>query len=134
MPSRRDTGQGISEFIGLLLFNAQLYISCRFVLAGSDKLHKKVLEMSSRIRQLEDALQIAHAAISGRDHPLLAPELLKVKNGVDMPGEEDGKEDDREEQEELDNEVMSSFDTLAISDRGEARFFGRTGSEVCHNS
>lgn len=86
--------------------------------------------MSSRIRQLEDALQIAHAAISTRDHPLLAVELLKIKNGVDAEEEEE-TEEGQEEANELDNEVMSSFDTLAISDRGEARFFGRTGTEVC---
>lgn len=81
--------------------------------------------MSRRIRQLEDALQIAQASLSSSQHPLLAENLLSIKHGVDAP-------DDL--QKELSNpewDIYTSFGTLSISDRGETRFVGRSSSEVC---
>lgn len=81
--------------------------------------------MSRRVRQLEDALQIAQASLSSSIHPLLAEDLLSIKHGVDAP-------DDL--QKELSNpewDIYTSFGTLSISDRGETRFVGRSSSEVC---
>lgn len=97
----------------------------RYVLADTERLHTKLLEMSCRIRQLEDALQIAQASLSSSPHPLLTENLLSIKHGVDAP-------DDL--QKELSNpewDIRTSFGTLAISDRGETRFVGRSSSEVC---
>ena len=52
---------------------------CRFVLADTEQLHRKIAEMSERIRQLEDALAIFQAGISSERHPLLRDELLTIK-------------------------------------------------------
>lgn len=46
-----------------------------FVLANTEQLHTKIHEMSTRIRDLEDALKAAHS-----DHPLLDPESLAIKS------------------------------------------------------
>ena len=54
----------------------------RFVLADTESLHKKLNEMSVRIRQLEDALQIAHARTNSETHPLLEDHLLEIKHGI----------------------------------------------------
>lgn len=91
----------------------------RFILADTDKLHRKILEMSRRIRQLEDALQIAQLSLT---HPLLSEELLAIKGGVEIV------EDVSEENSNV--ETLPSIGSLTISERGE-RFLGRTGSEVC---
>ena len=39
--------------------------------------------MSHRVRSLEDALAVAHKAISGEKHPLLSDELLKIKHPLE---------------------------------------------------
>ncbi|TEB22239.1 hypothetical protein FA13DRAFT_1819087 [Coprinellus micaceus] len=53
----------------------------RFILADTDRLHRKISEMSTRIRQLEDALAIMQASVADERHPLLNDDLLKVKFG-----------------------------------------------------
>lgn len=108
----------------------------RFVLANTDKLHAKLLDMSQRIRQLEDALQISHASLSHNPHPLLCEELLQVKSGVDLvtASGDNGSEsksgnsnDIKEEKEDgaggLD-ELPKSFGVMSISENGDA-FLGR---------
>ncbi|KAI5123022.1 hypothetical protein M0805_007643 [Coniferiporia weirii] len=99
----------------------------RFVLANTDKLHSKLLEMSKRIRQLEDALQIAQALMSSEPHPLLFEDLLSIKAGVDIPsGDEHVK---LEENHEEDPEMSAEFGNLTIAEQGEARPAGCPGSE-----
>ena len=90
--------------------------------------------MSQRIRQLEDALQIAQATISSQPHPLLSEDLLNIKAGVDevsgenpTPKETPNPEDDTEEEEEG---VTNALGTLSMTERGEARFIGRVAAEV----
>ncbi|KAH8113139.1 hypothetical protein DFH11DRAFT_1878702 [Phellopilus nigrolimitatus] len=99
----------------------------RFVLANTDKLHIKLLEMSKRIRQLEDALQIAQTSISPAPHPLLSEHLLSIKAGVDMVETEETIEHEEGDEEA---EMSAAFGTLTISERGEARFVGRVGTEA----
>ena len=94
----------------------------RYVLANTDKLHSKVLEMSRRIRQLEDALQIAQLSVSSTPHPLLSQDLLAIKTGVDVVAEKDRIA--------ADTDLLPNIGTLTISEHGEARFVGRTGAEV----
>lgn len=43
--------------------------------------------MSKRVRQLEDALQIAHASLTSAKHLLLSDDLLAIKSGVDIVSE-----------------------------------------------
>ena len=77
-----------------------------------------------RIRQLEDALQIAHGSLSSQLHPLLSEELLAVKAGIDA------EKPNIPEEANQDGEVSGAFGTLTISEHGESQFMGRAGSEV----
>lgn len=58
----------------------------RFILANTEQLHEKVHEMSDRIRQLEDALQILQSRSTPEPHPLLSPDLLSVKSTMGLYG------------------------------------------------
>lgn len=85
-----------------------------------------MLEMSQRIRQLEDGVQILSAATSANPHPLLGDEYLSIKS-CNYDGVEEEKE---EEDPEQPIELTDAFGTLAITDKGEVRFMGRVSSEV----
>ncbi|EJD00565.1 uncharacterized protein FOMMEDRAFT_127222 [Fomitiporia mediterranea MF3/22] len=98
----------------------------RFVLANTDKLHGKLLQMSERIRQLEDALQIAQSSISSAPHPLLSGKLLSVKSGVDSLSAEQDKTGEASEDEE---EMFTAFGTLTVTEHGESRFIGRVAAD-----
>jgi DNA-binding transcriptional MocR family regulator len=86
--------------------------------------------MSQRIRQLEDALQIAQATISSQPHPLLSEDLLSVKTGVDdvtgenVPPKEDLGDDEEEG-------MINALGTLKVSAPGDSTFMGRVSAEVC---
>ncbi|KAF6750618.1 fungal-specific transcription factor domain-containing protein [Ephemerocybe angulata] len=99
----------------------------RFILADTDQLHCKIAEMSTRIRQLEDALAILQASISEERHPLLTEELLKMKFGgeaLDHKPPEPSLERNAED-------VVDALGTLALGDDGNAAYFGRSaGSET----
>lgn len=58
----------------------------RFILAGAEQLHEKIHELGDRVRQLEDALEALQATCSSHPHPLLAPELLKIKTSQELYG------------------------------------------------
>jgi hypothetical protein len=84
--------------------------------------------MSTRIRQLEDALAILQASISDERHPLLSDDQLKIKFGGESldhvkptstpPGQNT-------------KEVIDAFGTLALGEDGNITYFGRSaGSEV----
>jgi hypothetical protein len=74
---------------------------------------RKLDEMSERIRELEDALQASHAKNSRGQHPLLAEELLSIKQALVDPTQ-DAEED--EKQEMLDKEAMAAFGKLSMSE------------------
>lgn len=94
----------------------------RFILADTDHLHRKITEMSQRIRSLEDALAILQATISEERHPLLEDELLKVKFGAEA-----SKTDRRS----ADTQAIDALGTLTLTDEGDMRYFGRSaGSET----
>ena len=64
--------------------DCNLYTSChRFVLANTETLHEKIEQLSHRVRSLEDALTVAHKAISSERHPLLSDELMRIKNPLE---------------------------------------------------
>ena len=54
-----------------------------FVLADTDRLHAKIVGMSDRIRQLEDALSTLNTG-SSEPHPLLTRDLLEIKSMIDL--------------------------------------------------
>ncbi|KAI0074277.1 hypothetical protein K474DRAFT_1601776 [Panus rudis PR-1116 ss-1] len=106
----------------------------RFILADTDRLHRKIVQMSDRIRQLEDALALLQSSISREVHPLLRRELLDIKSGlelhagmsgfqqdsgIDSVNAPSGKNDDS-------SEPIDSFGTLAVRDDGSAAFYGRS--------
>ncbi|KIP01519.1 hypothetical protein PHLGIDRAFT_32525 [Phlebiopsis gigantea 11061_1 CR5-6] len=101
----------------------------RFVLADTEQLHRKIAEMSERIRQLEDALAIFQAGISSERHSLLRDELLTIKFGPEVRRTVDD--------EYTRNALSQSIDalgTLTIGEHGETKYIGRSGgSEVQAN-
>ncbi|KAF7422348.1 hypothetical protein PC9H_010504 [Pleurotus ostreatus] len=59
----------------------------RFILANTEQLHSKIIEMSDRIRSLEEALEEIHSSINTETHPLLASnELLNIKSTMGLYG------------------------------------------------
>jgi hypothetical protein len=54
-----------------------------FILANTEVLHDKIGVLSSRVRQLEDALAEAYSMYSGERHPLLSDELLQIKRPLE---------------------------------------------------
>jgi len=57
-----------------------------FILANTEQLHSKIVQMSDRIRLLEDALETLQSQCSSQAHPLLAPEHLLVKSSLELYG------------------------------------------------
>lgn len=99
-----------------------------FILADTETLHRKIAEMSHRIRQLEDGLAILQASVSTERHPLLRDDLLKIKFGAEALKTQQSKAQDAEEQTK---QSIDALGTLTLTDAGEVKYFGRSaGSEV----
>ncbi|KAF9819342.1 hypothetical protein IEO21_02230 [Rhodonia placenta] len=98
----------------------------RFILADTEQLHRKISEMSERIRQLEDVVALFQAGISNERHPLLRDELLTIKFGPEVR-----RTVDEENTREKLSQSIDALGTLTIGDHGETKYFGRSGgSEV----
>lgn len=84
MPRRVDIGTWKS--VGVLSLKEFLYLMIvkRFILANTEQLHEKITTLSDRVRQLEGALESLQAACSNQPHPLLSPELLRIKTSQDL--------------------------------------------------
>lgn len=100
-----------------------------FILADTEQLHRKISEMSNRIRQLEDALAILQSTVSDQRHPLLNDDLLKIKFGAETlrspRSSSPGDEQDNPRQ------SIDATGTLTLGESGEVKYFGRSaGSEV----
>ncbi|OCB91784.1 hypothetical protein A7U60_g956 [Sanghuangporus baumii] len=78
----------------------------------------KIMELSNRIRQLEDALQITHSTVSTAPHPLLAEDLLQIKNRAVASTSTKADSD------LVDSDLVDSFGTLAITNRGTEFYLG----------
>ena len=99
----------------------------RSLLSDTAQLHRKLNEMSQRIRQLEDALEISHTLNSSNQHPLLREELLAIKRCV-APAAPAAKEPSPAEvTEQADGDYVEAMGTMSISDRGVTRFIGGSG-------
>ncbi|KAG6827273.1 hypothetical protein H0H92_012509 [Tricholoma furcatifolium] len=107
----------------------------RFILADTDQLHKKIADMSHRIRQLEDALAILQSTVSNQRHPLLDDDLLKVKFG---PEATDARHTQSTGPSTIEQNMSQSIDalgTLTLGDSGDVKYFGRSaGSEAGEES
>ncbi|EKM50386.1 uncharacterized protein PHACADRAFT_263665 [Phanerochaete carnosa HHB-10118-sp] len=96
----------------------------RFVLANTEVLHEKILVLSTRVRELEDALAEAHAAPpSAEPHPLLSQELLQLKRPLEREAPEVAKETEVETAEAID-----AIGSLYISESGRTKFYGTTAN------
>lgn len=104
------------------------------MLADTEKLHEKILLMSDRIRQLEDALTVLQSDVTpGEPHPLLRRDLLEVKSVIDLhvAVDEDKIRKAAADRTDDDSQYIEAFGTLALRDDGAATFYGRSaGSEV----
>ncbi|KAH9914938.1 uncharacterized protein B0H18DRAFT_1087702 [Fomitopsis serialis] len=93
----------------------------RYVLANTGALHDKITQLSSRVRQLEDALKQAHGMSSLEPHPLLTEELKQIKRPLERESQgEQPQSADTEAAEVIDAAVGS----LSITDSGLTRFYG----------
>ncbi|OCB85402.1 hypothetical protein A7U60_g7410 [Sanghuangporus baumii] len=79
---------------------------------------KKLTQMSKRIQQLEDALQIANSSLTTSTHPLLSDELLKIKNVIEGPMHM------KEETDASDEDTVNSIGTLRMLGRGVESYVG----------
>ena len=79
----------------------------RFVLANTEALHEKITQLSTRVRQLEDALQEAHNKTSLEAHPLLSDELLQIKRPLERESQEDSPQQGEAEAAEVIDAVGS---------------------------
>ncbi|KIP07741.1 hypothetical protein PHLGIDRAFT_127425 [Phlebiopsis gigantea 11061_1 CR5-6] len=99
----------------------------RFILADTDRLHKKIAEMSERIRQLEDALAILQSSTTCDEHPLLRVDLLSIKSGLELHAATNGRPGSENE---CDEDELDVPGLLALHEHGTATFYGRSaGSE-----
>ncbi|KAI0958195.1 hypothetical protein AcV7_004081 [Taiwanofungus camphoratus] len=94
----------------------------RFILADTEQLHRKISEMSERIRQLEDALALMQSGLSENKHPLLRDELLAIKFGPELR-----RTVDEEHTRENLSQSIDALGTLTIGDHGETKYIGRAG-------
>ncbi|OCB89544.1 hypothetical protein A7U60_g3236 [Sanghuangporus baumii] len=91
----------------------------RLASGDTDLRMHKLLQMSKRVRQLEDALQIAHCSVPGATtHPLLSEELLKVKNITNAPPPV------KSESDASDEETIDMVGTLVNMGRGVESYLG----------
>ncbi|KAL5487639.1 hypothetical protein ACEPAI_5747 [Sanghuangporus weigelae] len=85
----------------------------QFVSGHTDLRMHKLLQMAKRVRQLEDALQIAHSSVPGATtHPLLSEELFKVKNVTNTSPSTENESDASDE------ETIDMVGTLVNMGRG----------------
>ncbi|KAL5507868.1 hypothetical protein ACEPAH_5486 [Sanghuangporus vaninii] len=83
---------------------------------------KKLTQMSQRIQQLEDALQIANSSLTKSTHPLLSDELLRIKDLIEGPMHM------KKEADTSDEDTMNSIGTLRMLGRGIESY---VGANVC---
>ncbi|QRW02938.1 Fungal specific transcription factor domain [Ceratobasidium sp. AG-Ba] len=103
----------------------------RFVLANTEELHEKIIQLQDRISSLENALGTLQAAHSSQPHPLLREDLLELKAplGTELApshlkrrrtDDNDGAEPEHEP------EVLDALGTLTIESEGRSVFYGGT--------
>ncbi|KAF8899388.1 fungal-specific transcription factor domain-containing protein [Infundibulicybe gibba] len=107
----------------------------RMVLANTEELHDRIESLSTRIRELEDALRTLQESVSSSPHPLLVPQdglrssliqnpvSTRAPNRITRPSniEEGTSKLPDEEVDEVD-----SFGTLRIGSYGEITYMGGT--------
>ena len=85
--------------------------ACRFVLANTEALHEKIQTLANRVRELEDALEVAHGHINSDAHPLLSHELRQIKRPLEREAPESPKDAEVDTAEAID-QVGSLYATF----------------------
>jgi hypothetical protein len=104
-----------------------------FVLASTQELHEKISELSTRVRELEDALRSSHAQLSPEQHPLLTEDLLRIKAPLqrETPSMRNSTVHPHKE-EEVNPDVVDAFGSLSLGLSGRAKYYGQiANSWVC---
>jgi hypothetical protein len=70
--------------------SSSLMPSLRFILANTEQLHEKITILTDRVRDLEEALEAVQKKVSSHPHPLLKPDLLRIKTSEDLYGPNQG--------------------------------------------
>ncbi|KAK0467253.1 fungal-specific transcription factor domain-containing protein [Desarmillaria tabescens] len=97
----------------------------RFVLANTEALHDKIGQLSTRVRQLEDALAESHSLNSPHPHPLLSEELLQIKR----PLERERLDEQTQKENHAENaDAINALGSLSLSERGRSSFFGQAAN------
>ncbi|KAL5480159.1 hypothetical protein ACEPAI_1429 [Sanghuangporus weigelae] len=88
---------------------------------------RKLTAMSERIRILEHALHIQ----DGDSHPLLAPELLAIKQSITVADRstEDCEDNTVDDEDDADEKLVSAFGTLTVSEGKTMRFLGPSAAD-----
>ena len=120
-----------------------LHFSPRFVVAATEHLHRRILTLHDRVRQLEDALSTLQAKHSAETHPLLAAKFFcsedePCADDSKMRGEIIGDEASKKESigqafssGSNTGDVINAFGTLSTPRHRVSRSFGSArGSQV----
>ncbi|CAE6532472.1 unnamed protein product [Rhizoctonia solani] len=103
----------------------------RFVLANTEELHEKIIQLQDRISSLEGALGTLQAAHSSQPHPLLREDLLELKAplGTELaPSQAKRRRTEARDPVEVEQspEVLDALGTLTIESEGRSVFYGGT--------
>ncbi|CAE6470835.1 unnamed protein product [Rhizoctonia solani] len=103
----------------------------RFVLANTEELHEKIIQLQDRISNLENALGTLQAAHSSQPHPLLREDLLELKAplGTELaPSHVKRRRTEVSDPVEVEQgpEVLDALGTLTIENEGRSVFYGGT--------
>ncbi|KAF9647418.1 hypothetical protein BDM02DRAFT_3145961 [Thelephora ganbajun] len=113
----------------------------RFVLANTEFLHEKINALSSRVRQLEDALEQSHANLSTEPHPLLTAELRALKKPIERGSENEllstlrnnglgGTNGTTEGDNAESNEVPDAVGSLSMNQSGRMNYHGSSANAM----
>ncbi|KAE9401060.1 hypothetical protein BT96DRAFT_992419 [Gymnopus androsaceus JB14] len=108
----------------------------RFVLANTNELQDKIVELTNRAKVLEEALAKSHSVVSPQPHPLLSDDLLQIKRPIKAESPEPNlsvspieKKEEKDQDDDEDEGLIvynSSLGSLVIGQRN--TFYGRSGT------
>ncbi|KII86663.1 hypothetical protein PLICRDRAFT_163895 [Plicaturopsis crispa FD-325 SS-3] len=107
----------------------------RFILANTEQLHAKIIQMSDRIRNLEEAVKDLYAPRPPESHPLLQQDLLLIKNTVGLYGmtgmlRNGGSNNHAENRDE--EEIIDPMGNMALASSSQIHYSPTNGSARSH--
>jgi hypothetical protein len=86
-----------------------------------DAIYRKLASFSSRIKELEDALQDAHSQLSAEAHPLLAADLVRLTKEEEEPVTDESSNAGEGPGDEM---ITLAFGSLINGPSGTTRYLG----------